>query len=69
MQPQNKRLPQSRPCTALREAFVPALHGCRIESGMTSVIAGSTRNPCTDDLRVSGAAWIAGQARNDNVEV
>ena len=45
------------------------MHGCRIESGMTSVIAGLTRNPCTDDQRIAGAAWIAGQARNDNLSV
>ena len=27
---------------------------------------GSTRHPCTDDYFVSGAEWIAGQARNDS---
>ena len=35
---------------------------------MTSVIAGSTRNPFTDDRHISGAPWITGQARNDSAE-
>ena len=34
-----------------------------------AVIAGLTRNPCTDDHFVSRAAWIAGQARNDSVRL
>ena len=36
---------------------------------MTSVIAGSTRNPCRAGDAVVIGAWIAGQARNDSVEV
>ena len=31
-----------------------------------AVIAGLTRNPCIDGQRISGVAWIAGQARNDS---
>ena len=34
---------------------------------MTSVIAGSTRNPCHAGDTVVIGAWIAGQARNDSV--
>ena len=38
----------------------------RVRHDREVVIAGLTRNPCTDDQRISGAPWIAGQARNDS---
>jgi len=41
----------------------------RVRHDISHVIAGLTRNPCIDDHRISGAAWIAGQARNDDAEV